>query len=250
MTALLLSQSQDISIVNLIPRGGALARARSVGASTRLGARNDDIESADRSLYVSIGNLWYRVPQPLRYFVSGNMGNVCLYLMEKGMRAWMQNMTPPPKHVDSLAYFTAYILHIAAQHSFHAFLVYGLESINTQQKYWSTFLGTYQAYAVSAFGSTFLNSHLIKQGWNRDVAFFTTLWIFSCLNYLWIGYIVRKAREKATETEPVGPKQGGKFVRRRVQDKKLAPMRGGCFDTSQLDECLGGFMTIPSEASP
>ena len=245
MSALVLSSVQGVSVASLIPRGGALI-SRS-GPSNPL-AKKSDNKPTDQSLYVSIGNLWYRIPQPFRYFVSGNIGNVCLYVSEKCVRTWMASMTHPPKNIDSMAYFTAYILHIAAQHAVHAFLVYGFESVSTQQKYWSTLLGTYQAYAFSAVGSTFLNSFLVKEGWNRDIAFIATLWIFSCLNYFWIGYVVKKAEEKAAKIAADEAKQDRKFVGRRKQGK-VPFMRGG-YRAFGLDELLHSFMTVPSAASP
>uniref|UniRef100_A0A7S3L6V6 Uncharacterized protein n=1 Tax=Amphora coffeiformis TaxID=265554 RepID=A0A7S3L6V6_9STRA len=250
MTALTLSSQPGVSVAaSLILRGGGAVLSRSGGSSAHTNKGKKSTKSTQQqSLYDAIGNRWYQIPQPLRYFVSGNLGNLCLYVLDKALRLWMESMTHPPKNIDSMAYFMAYILHVAAQHAFHAFLVYGLESVSTRQVYWSTLLGTFQAYTGSAIGSTFLNSYLVKQGWNRDIVFITTISFFSCLNYFWISYMVKREEEKAGVIEVSGSKQDGKFVGRRKQGK-VRNMRGG-YCAFGFDKCLDPFMTIPSAASP
>ena len=249
MAALVLSSQPGVSLASsLVLRGGANV-GRSIGSSVH----TDKFKKRDKSIQQQsfnnkIGNAWYRIPQPFRYFVSGNMGNLCLYILDKALRLWMESMTYPLKNIDSMAYFIAYILHVAVQHAFHAFLVYGYESISTRQKYWSTLWGTFQAYAGSAIGSTFLNSYLVKQGWNRDIVFITTISFFSSLNYFWISYVVKRAEEKAAVIAASRSKQDGRFVGRRKQSKVPA-MRGG-YCAFGFDQYLDCFMTIPSAASP
>jgi hypothetical protein len=144
---------------------------------------------------------WFTLPQVSRYFVSGNMANAVLFFLEKGIRYSLSDgpilglvSLPSPHHLDTISYFTAYLLHIVVQHGLHAILVYGVDTINTRSKYWATLWGTYQALFVSAIGSTLLNSYLISPriGCPRDVSFVLTLVIFSCLNYVWITYVVVK----------------------------------------------------------
>lgn len=214
----------------LIPVANALQRPHGANFVARGGGignlgrfKKEPSAQVKPNIWTAIGALWYKIPHPARYFVSGNFGNVCLYFLERAVRISLEsNLEHPPKHLDSISYFTAYLMHIILQHAAHALLVYGLDSVSTRQKYWSTLFGTYQAYFVSAFGSTFVNSYLIQIGVNREVAFVTTLWFFACLNYLWIGYVVKKAKEKA-EAE-AQPKK--RFVSKRQQAKMAATRRG------------------------
>jgi hypothetical protein len=121
---------------------------------------------------------WFRLPEPVRFFVSGNCGNVCLFLCD-----WMVSLVLPPisSAVSSfmpittstttttttttssslssqsttthpaVAFFLAYLLHIPAQHALHAALVYGWSSIaRTRRQYVTTLLETYSALSLSS----------------------------------------------------------------------------------------------------
>jgi FlaA1/EpsC-like NDP-sugar epimerase len=164
---------------------------------------------------------------------------------------------PPVSHIDTISFFSAYVLHIIVQHAFHALLVYGLESVNTAQKYWQTLRGTYQAYITSAVGSTLLNTFLLKLGVNRTVAFMATLWIFACINYLWIGYVVRRAVEKGESVNPsntstaTSSRRGSQKVKETGEQarRRFLQMRGG----HVWDPVAGWFseaMPVSSFASP
>lgn len=240
MTALISLPLQGAAyMATILPRGGG------VGSSLRLRGPPEPIKSPNP--WRAIGALWYKIPQVIRFSASGSLATVCLYFLDEFVRWSMQTHTDiVPHQLDTMSYFLAYLLHIAAQHALHAFLVYGLETVNTRQKYFNTLIGTYQALAVSAIGSTILNSALIGMGAERNLAFVATLAIFSVLNYFWIGYVVKKSSEKAAQKE----RQSKKFVSMRQKAKKSRHMRGGACTAFGLDDMLYSVMTIPSEASP
>lgn len=246
-----------------VPRGGASLAWPNIGSPRRLAS---EPPAPKKSLSTAIAELWYIIPMPLRYFVSGNIGNVCLYFLEKSIRTWMVMMGEATTstssmdddigalptawwsvHQDAISFFTAYLLHIVAQHLCHALLVYGLSSINTRQKYWTTLIGTYQAFIVSAIGSTLINTRLVKLGFDRNIAFVSTLWLFACLNYFWIGLVVSRAKKTEQQQQAAAAAAAKPSLTERL--------RGGgssCPFTSILgvEEWLHSTMTIPSAATP
>lgn len=46
---------------------------------------------------------------------------------------------------ESVSFFLAYLVQISIQHLLNAWLVYGLDTISTREKYWSTLGGSYAA---------------------------------------------------------------------------------------------------------
>jgi hypothetical protein len=159
---------------------------------------------------------WFRLPEPVRFFVSGNCGNVCLFLCD-----WMVSLVPPISAVSSsfmptttstttttttssslsslstthpaVAFFLAYLLHIPAQHALHAALVYGWSSIaRTRRQYVTTLLETYSALSLSAVGSAALNGylrHTILPN-QRMLAFLLTMSLFSVVNFILLHFIM------------------------------------------------------------
>lgn len=161
------------------------------------------------SATATVSQWWYRdIPSVARYFVSGNLGNVCFFFCERLITFLMElpvvrDELPTVVHkhhvygayADSVSFFAAYLTHVPAQHYLHAVLVYGLDSIATAEKYWTTLGGTYSALTASCIGSTAVNHYLLRQGLPKRLAFVTTLYVFSVFNYFVIGWIVRAATE-------------------------------------------------------
>ena len=168
------------------------------GAAARLGSAPVKTPSLIQELY----NQWYQLSEISRFFVSGNIGNVCFYFIENFINNQLCNASSLPPFVkeykDTVSFFVGYILQIVSQHSLNAFLVYGLETINTREKYIKTLLGQYSAYGLSLCGSTLLNLLLLRCGMEKTIAFFTTMAVFACANYFVIGWIVRLAAEKSS----------------------------------------------------
>lgn len=161
-------------------------------------------QQLSRTSLLSFGILvkFFQLPGPLRYFISGNVGNVVFYIVQTILykvipSEWMAKASSTSSMMDSAIFFLAYMLHVPAQHWFHAVLVYGLDSINTPEKYWTTLAGTYSTLLTSAVLSTGLNTVLLGWGWNRTVAFFGTLYFFAFFNYMLIGWVVSKSSSKA-----------------------------------------------------
>lgn len=135
-----------------------------------------------------IRDRWFRWPEPFRFFVSGNCGNLCLYICDIfiGNTLCQYRLIHP-----AVTFFLAYLLHIPAQHFLHASLVYGMSSINTYSKYITTLLETYSALGASAVGSAALNGFL-RQYLPRLVAFGFTMAIFAVVNYMFMHYIMSR----------------------------------------------------------
>jgi hypothetical protein len=141
--------------------------------------------------------LWYSLPELFRFFVSGNLGNICFFLIERGLYTVIEAIPSPPtfliEHHDSASFIVGYILQIVTQHLLHAWLVYGLNTINSRDKYLRTLGGQASAYVIALIGSTVLNVFLRRRGMSKNTAFVTTLYLFACINYFVIGWITRRS---------------------------------------------------------
>ena len=154
---------------------------------------------------------WYTaVPEPARFFISGNVGNVLLFFLERVLAQAIHPILPESlvPFQDSISFFLAYFLDIAVQHYLHAVLVYGLESIDTLAKYVRTLRGMYAALVTAAIGSTILNAVFLKLGILKELAFVVTMGSFSVINYFWIGRMVKKS-ELAAKQESLTASRGG-----------------------------------------
>lgn len=90
-----------------------------------------------------------KLNEPLRFFISGNVGNVVFFYIERLTFYLLNKMDSLPsvvkEYIDSVSFFIAYLLQVVPQHWLHAYLVYGLENIDNRQKYFTTLLGCYSA---------------------------------------------------------------------------------------------------------
>lgn len=142
---------------------------------------------------------WFRVPEVVRFFAAGNLANVGFFYMERQIYNLISRY-PPEKlspfileYQDGVSFFVGYLLQIVSTHLLLAVLVYGLDTINTAEKYYKTLSGQVYAYALALFGSTMLNTYLMQLGVEKTTAFFGTMLAFACVNYFFIGWIVRRA---------------------------------------------------------
>ena len=159
----------------------------------------------------------HHLPRPFRFFISGRFGDIiffyCEQFLNKGISTIIQSPSPSlPRQVvrvletsqDSISFLIGFLLHILPQHWIHACLVYGLDTINTRQKYRDTLLGMYQVCLTGAVGSTILNTLLLKlTPASKTAAFIMTLATFSLINYFWIGWVVQKTTQN--ESPPSAP---------------------------------------------
>jgi hypothetical protein len=90
-----------------------------------------------------------KLNEPLRFFISGNIGNVIFFYTERLTFYLLNKMDGLPsaikEYIDSVSFFIAYLVQVVPQHWLHAFLVYGLDTIDTRQKYFTTLFGCYSA---------------------------------------------------------------------------------------------------------
>ena len=210
--------------------------------------RNENARKAPRRVLSSGGNKsgtnnmdtpairlyhrWLRLPQIFRFCVAGNLGNLGFFYLEKLIFRLLTDlivMTPMlssiildgiEKFQDSISFFSAYAIQIVTTHLLYAFLVYGMDTIDTYEKYWKTLSGQFKVYGVGLFGATFLNSFLISSGGlDKTVAFWATISFFAVFNYFLISWVVKKAVESSSADSignggnyPTKPSRRGKII--------------------------------------
>jgi hypothetical protein len=162
---------------------------------------------------------WFRLPQVFRFFFSGNLGNVCFFYSEQFIFEYLSSSSLAflssdflEKYQSGVSFFTAYVSQIFVTHLFYAFLVYGLNTINSPEKYMKTLWGQFKVYAVSLVGATILNTYLINVGVDKTIAFFGTMTVFAFFNYFWISWMVEKAVQSSTKGEPNGKVSSRKSI--------------------------------------
>lgn len=230
MTALIISQ-QAFAVATIVARGGAFGKADAISPTA---PPSISIESLYKSWFI-------HASEPIRFFVSGMLGNVCFYFLERLVYFQLCKMSSLPPVVedykDSVSFFIGYLLQIVTQHWLHAFIVYGMETIDTREKYFKTLLAQSSAYVGALFGSTFLNQALISSGVSKNVAFLITLFVFAIINYFVVGWVVRRAAGSAViETVEENVSATGKALKNQkakitAGTSKRVP-RGGDFASS------------------
>jgi hypothetical protein len=91
---------------------------------------------------------FYQWNEVLRFFISGNVGTVIFFALERFIFSLLnQNLDLLPmamvEYKDSVSFFLAYGIQIITQHWLHAFLVYGMHTISTREKYFKTLIACY-----------------------------------------------------------------------------------------------------------
>lgn len=189
----------------LVAIAGVRGGARATAPAFRKVAIPSPTYSEPSHLPGKIYEQWFRLSSLVRFFVSGNLGNICFFFIERSIFQYISNLDTVPEIVENyqetFSFFAGYLLQIVSQHWLHALLVYGLDTINTREKYFKTLIGQFYAYGMALFGSTFLNLFLIKSGVDKTLAFFSTMMIFACVNYYLIGFLTKRAL-KSAEPEP------------------------------------------------
>jgi hypothetical protein len=166
---------------------------------------------AKKNILIKIYDGWFKLPQIFRFFVSGNLGNLCFFYLEQIIYDFLSNNPDKltrfgfggveflDKNQAGISFFAAYLLQIVSTHLLFAVLVYGITTINTPEKYFKTLSGQFKIYAVSLVGSTILNTYLLSSGIDKTAAFFATMLIFACFNYFLVSWAVDRALESAGE---------------------------------------------------
>jgi hypothetical protein len=146
---------------------------------------------------------WFLISSLIRFSVSGNLGVICFYVIERFIYHQLCQISSLPviieEYKDSVSYFVGYLIQIVSQHLLNALLVYGLDTIDTREKYIKTLLAQFSVYGFSLVGSTILNLFLLSSGMERNTAFFSTMIAFAVVNYFLIQYVVHKTTTSISE---------------------------------------------------
>jgi putative flippase GtrA len=193
MNSILISPHQSALSGPLFAIRGGAPRAFAPPSRTR---RNPAI-SQKSNLYQK----WFLIPSLARFSVSGNIGTLCFYFIERFLYSCLlkhEESLPVVmnEYKDSISYFFGYLIQIVTQHLLNALLVYGLDTIDTYKKYIATLVAQFAVYGSSLVGSTLLNMVLLQTGMERTRAFFVTMIVFAAVNYVLINWVVQKQKSK------------------------------------------------------
>lgn len=192
-----------LSAVGSIARGGTRILQASPVPSSSSSAQSRQ----GRALFANAYRRWFEFSSLVRFFVSGNIGNLCFYLIERVIYHQLCQFDDGSlprlieEYKESVSFFIGYVLQIVTQHLIHAVLVYGLDTISTREKYLKTLMGQFSAYGLALIGSTAFNLFLLRAGLDRTVAFFTTLVLFAFINYFLVGWVVRISTASSSSVE-------------------------------------------------
>jgi hypothetical protein len=190
MTGIILSNS-DL-LIQGISRGGARWFKEAIPPP-----------SPSRRVLADLYKKWFLIGSLIRFSVSGNIGVLFFYIIERFIYHQLCQISSLPviieEYKDSVSYFSGYLLQIVSQHLLNAFLVYGLDTIDTKEKYIKTLVGQFSVYGLSLVGSTILNLFLLSSGMERNTAFFSTMIVFAVVNYFLIQWVVHKTAASVSE---------------------------------------------------
>ena len=190
--------------------------ARIFPRKTTIPTTNENVGSENNltQLYHS----WMKLPQIIRFGVAGNLANLGFFFLEKIIFRLLTYLIVTSeafygvvldgveKYQDGVSFFTAYLVQIVTGHLLYAFLVYGMDTINTYEKYTKTLSGQFKVYGVGLFGATYLNSFLINsRGLDKTIAFWATTATFAVFNYFLVSWVVERAVQSSS---PKGPARG------------------------------------------
>jgi hypothetical protein len=202
MTAALATLSQAGLVPSLLSRGGGLVGKTVVPTPPPTATV---IHSRLQALYAA----WFNnVASPIRFFVSGTTGNLFLFRFEQLAYQVLGNANSLPpifeSHKDSVSFFLGYIILLPTQHLLNALLTFGIDTIDTREKYWKTLIAEVKVYVTALCGSTLLNAILMQMGWmSKTAVFILTLCIFSCFNYIVINVLVHRAVDSAPSKDNI-----------------------------------------------
>jgi hypothetical protein len=136
--------------VSQLARGGGARRAITAAAVMTTPA-SVKTNGDSNVLYKTLNRLYrnfYKLHDSIRFFISGNLGNLAFFFVERmlyGLLKRRSHVLPLwfEDYQDELSFFVAYLLQVISQHWLNAFLVYGMETISTREKYFRTLMGCY-----------------------------------------------------------------------------------------------------------
>ena len=149
----------------------------------------------------SIATLWFSLlPPVVRYAASGMLGNLMFFALNQWWSATIirkseslprllskQLSESIMKNASSISFFTSYLVQIIPQHFLNSLLVFGLEGINSREKYLKSLKNTYKTYFVTLCGSALLNAALLQYKIRDDLSFWISIGLFSVVNYVLVS---------------------------------------------------------------
>ena len=95
--------------------------------------------------------LWFSLPELVRFLTSANIGNIAFFSIDQTLYKLVMTKIANDlpiilrENKESVCFFVSYLLQIVIQHFLNALLVYGMETIGSREKYFSTLLASYSA---------------------------------------------------------------------------------------------------------
>lgn len=152
----------------------------------------------------------------------------------------------------SVSFFVAYLLDIALQHFFNAWLVFGLETINTRELYLSSLASSYTAYFGTLCGSTILQAYLLQRGLSKSAAFWTTIGLGSLVNYFVLtslNAVAKETCEGTTTDNHLSTKESTCSTRKNRGKMAMVPNWGRRNKTSNMDYSMYKYAVTGSQLS-
>jgi hypothetical protein len=131
-------------------------------ARARAAAATPSCSTSTSTISTKLLDAWYSsVPQFVRFGTAASLGNIFFFAADVVMYnhvvtkllpidgdenagfSWLPDLFH--RNRESVSFFLAYLVQISIQHLLNAWLVYGLDTISTKEKYWSTLGGSYAA---------------------------------------------------------------------------------------------------------
>jgi hypothetical protein len=138
--------------------------------------------------------LWFAaVPPVARYFFTGLIGNAIFFLLDQYLSGKiLLNVMENKGNVDSVSFFLAYLIQILPQHFLNSLLVFGMDTIDSRDKYFKSLRVSYSSYFVTLCGSTILNAILLRNNIPKTTAFWGSIASFAIVNYMLISSYEKK----------------------------------------------------------
>lgn len=151
--------------------------------------------------------IWYElVPTPVRFFLSGSIGNYLFYCIDERLCPALISLKSPSSSVPSsriqtASFFLSYLLSIPLCHFLNALLVYTLPTLlPLKQKYLKSLSKAYAVYAFAVVLTTALNAALQAEpffgGLSKSQAFVASVYGVGVINFFVMGKLMKEKRVK------------------------------------------------------
>lgn len=198
----------------------------------------------------SLNAIWFnQIPEAGRFLTATSVGNIIFYAIDQMIYKLIliRYSKDFPKFIqrnkESTSFFVSYFLQIIFQHYLNALFVYGLDTVDSKQKYLTSLLLTYSTYSTSLIGTTIVNTLLLKQGVSKSIAMWGTVFGFGIVNYFLLRHLMKKVPK--TPTVASGKKKQQIDVRSvRKSTLKRIDRGGGGGRNQVVESFLQSFVVI------